>query len=64
MPQDHPPLPAVANRLLCDVTDVQVLRLVEEIHVEVGVHAEFPGQPKDDVDLREARRCRCTDSRR
>ncbi len=47
----HPPLPAVAHRLLRDVAHVQMRRLVEEIDVEVGVHAELRGQPEDDVDL-------------
>lgn len=45
----HPPTPAGPQRLGHDVPDVQVLGLVGEVDVEVGVDAEGDGQPEDDA---------------
>ena len=51
VPHGNPPLPAGALRPLDDLADVQVLGLVEEVHVKVGVHVEGFGQPEDDRDV-------------
>src|SRR5206468_6470519 len=44
-------LPAGANRLAHDLAHVQVLGLVAEIDVEVGVDPELGGQCEDDLDV-------------
>ena len=51
MADDHTTLPAGAHRVLDDLPDVQVLGLVEEVHVEVGVDVEGARQREHDFDV-------------
>src|SRR5205823_1356798 len=47
-------VPTGVNRLGRDLAHEQVIRIVEEVHVEVGVHAEGGGQSEYDADMLDA----------